>query len=364
MRVLFLLLGLFIVFSVLASETKEDSMYIEEIRIESIELGREGNLIEAFEKIELAITESKRVQLSERFINKRLKIILANRYSQIGDFDRAIELTKNLELFFKNDNDPEYELWAKNNLGVYNQNIGRYNVAYHYFLECWQREEEIDALIDKIDYLDGLSASCIKLGRLKEAKIYLEKAKNLLVIYQSEWKESLLFHNYVNESNYALAIEDDIQAEKFLLKGVKITEKLGFRKGADAYQLLARLLLKRGKNLEALDYAGRIIPLRGADKDTLAKGPYLLQSYLIQSKALLALGNYEKALIFCKKAEDQVTFFQQRYMFNESKLHIGELRRENLETAVLALYHQYKRSGKVEYLEQALVLSTEQNRTY
>lgn len=355
MRIFFLVLSFILISKSYAVDIRKDSLYIEEIRKEGLELKRKGDFIGSIDRIEFAITEAKQLQLPESFINERLRDFLANRYSNIGDFDRAIELTKNLESFFRDKGDLRNELDAKTNLGVFNQNIGRHAIAYHYFLEGWEIQKESNEVVDKLDWLDGLSANCIELGRFNEARIYLDKAKNLLKNLQSKYREVLLVYYYINESNYALAVSEDSQAENYLLKCVKLTEEFGFRKGADAYNLLANLLLKQGRNEQAIDYAGRGISLFVGDQDTLAQDPYLLQSYSLQAKAFLALNNYKEALLSCRKAEDQAFFFQRKYMFDESKLYIGELRRENLETGVMALYYQYQQSGNTEYLEQALV---------
>lgn len=355
MRFYFLLFVSSLMFVSYAKSPKKDSLYIEGLRNEGIELAKNGNLIGSIERIEFAITEARLAKLPEQYINERLRDFLANRYSNIGDFDRAIELTKGLESFFKQNGDLENELETKTNLGVYNQNIGRHIVAYNYFFEGWKIQKDTDELEDKIDWLDGLSATCIELGKFKDAKNYLEEAESLLEICPSELKQVLLPYYYVNQSNYSLAIEDDAQAEFFLLKCVSLAEKTNDRKGADAYLSLAKLSLKQNKNQQGLVYAKKIITLLGADKDPLIKDPYLLQSYAIQAKAFLALSNYEEALLNCNKAENQSILFQQQYLFNESKLHIGELRRENLETGIMALYSQYKYSGKKQYLEQALI---------
>ncbi|MBL4708773.1 MAG: CHAT domain-containing protein [Flavobacteriales bacterium] len=355
MRIFFLLLGIFLVSKSYALDTKKDSLYFEVIRNDALTLKNNRDLIGSIEKIEFAIVELKLAKLSEFFINKRFRVFLSNRYSNIGDFDRAIELTKSIESFYKQIGDLNNELLAKNNLGIYHLNIGRPTIAYNYFSDCWKMQIPNVEVYKKLDWLDGLAACCIKLGRFKEAEIYLKEAESLLNIYMSEDKGVLLLYHYVNKSNYALAIADDVQAEKFLLKCVKLTEELDIRKGADAFNLLTRLSLKQGKNQQALDYTASTIELLSDDKNPNVKDPYLLQSYLLQAKVHLALNNYEAAVLSCQKAEDQANFFQRQYLFNESKLYIGELRRENLETAVMALYQQYKKYGKLEYIEQALV---------
>lgn len=349
MRILFLLLASTLVSIVHAADTKKDSLYIKGIHEEAYLLISTGNVIESLEKIQFAIAESKLNQISDRFVNGGIMIFLANRYSNIGDFDRAIELTKNLESFFKQTGDLEGELEVKNNLGVYHLNIGRYAIAYQYYSDCWEMQSSDVETYKKLDWLDGLAASCIELGRLDETELYLLEAERLLNNYSSEWKEELLLYYYVTKSNYAFAIADEVQAEKHLLKCVGINEELNSRKGADAYQLLANLYLKQGKYQQALHYTDKVVSLLDVND------PYLLQSYSDRAKAFLALNNYEEALLNCEKAEDQAMFFQRKYMFNESKLFIGELRRENLETGITALYYKYQQSGKVEYLEQALI---------
>lgn len=332
-----------------------DSLYIEELRAKGILLAREKNFIGCIAKIEFAIAQAKLLGLSERFINERLKLFLANRYSNIGDFDRAIEVVQELELFYNQNGEERRELYAKNNLGVYNQNIERHNVAYHHFYEGWQMAKEVGDLEDELDFLDGLSASCIKLGKLKEAETYLAEAEKLLKQYVGKYKEELYLYYYMNKSNHAIKTENDVNAEKYLLESVRLAEKIGSRKGADAYVSLARLSLKKRENEQALAYATKIIYLLGADEDSLVKDPYLLQANLLQAKALVALNKYEEALFTCKKAEGQAALFQRQYMFDESKLFLSELRRENLETGVLALFRLYEESNNVNYIYQALL---------
>jgi CHAT domain-containing protein len=355
MRLLFFLVFSLLFTSSQSAENKEDSLAIEAIRKEAENLAREGNIIESIDKVERAIARSTSLKLSEYFINERLRLFLANRYSNIGDFDRAIELAIGLELFYKENKDLSNELDVKNNLGVYNLNIGRSEVAYRYFIEAWQILQKGDDVIDQLDGLDGLAASCIELGRTTEAKNYLNKAEQLLKVCPLKWKENLEVYYLVNHAKHALATSNEAEAEKSLLRCIELAEKLNIRKGANAYQLLAELFLRQGKSQEALYCAKQTLRLLGDNGSSSVKDPYLLQSYLIQAKAHLALGNYEAVIENCKKAEKQAAFFQHKYIFNESKLYLGALRREGMETGVLALYELYRQSKKQEYLEEALV---------
>lgn len=353
MRIFFVLFGLFFVVQTARAEERGDSLAIEQVRNEAVQLARQGNMVGSIEKMESAIAQSIVLGLSEAFINKRLRLFLANRYSNIGDFDRSIEIASKLELFYKGNGDLKNELYVKNNLGVYNQVVGRYEVAYHYFLEGWQIQKEGNDIEDQLDWLDGLSASCIELGRTEEARGYLAKAEQLLKVCPLESKDELLLYYLVNKSNHALAVGKE--AEVSLVKCIALAEATGDRKGVDASLLIANLFLRQGKNQLAWEYAEKMRQLLGADQDNAAKDPYLLQAYLIQAKAELALGNYEGVLANCEKAETQGAFFQRQYLFNESKLYIGELRRENLEIGVMALYHLYEQTNQHHFLEEALI---------
>ena len=353
MRIFILFLCFLTATSVFASSS--DSLAIEKLYKDAVRLARKKNPQGAIEKLELAIERAQTAHLPEAYINKRLRGYLANRYSNIGDFDRAIELATVLEAYYTLVGDLDLEIRAINNLGVYNQNIERHKIAYQHFRKGWELIKDSNKIVDKLDLLDGLSSSCIHLNRLEEAKEYLSHAEQLLTICTSEWLEEITLYHWVSKAKYALAIEQDEQAEKILLKSIELGEKNHDRKVADAYRLLAELYLRQNNFIGAYQKANRITTLFQTEKNPNLKDPYLFQSYMLQAQALLHLKRYDEVLINCDKAEGQASFFQRQYMFNESKLFLGSLRRKNFETGVLALYHKYQQTQDKGELEQAIV---------
>jgi len=324
------------------------------LKSKAVEAKEAGDMISAISLAKRAIQQSQVEKVSEKEIVK-LKNFLANRYSNIGDFDRAIELGKTLERYYIKIEDNRRRLNTLNNLGVYHQNIGRYDLAYGYFKIGWEQDKETGDVIDQLDWLDGLASSCIKMNRLREAQLYLDESLTLLRLCDSEEKREMQLYYFINRAQLAKARGDKDEGLPMLKKAAEIAAFLGSRKGVDALNEMAEIYLEKNS------YSSVIAQLNGVEKlldikgNPYLKDPYLLQTYTLAAQAYAGQGDRAKSLMMIEKAEVQAAYYHTQYMFNESKLYLDELRRKNLELGVEVCHGLWQKTGNNEYLVAALL---------
>lgn len=322
------------------------------LKSKAVEAKEAGDMISAISLAKRAIQQCQVEKVSEKEIVK-LKNFLANRYSNIGDFDRAIELGKTLERYYIKIEDNRRRLNTLNNLGVYHQNIGRYDLAYGYFKIGWEQDKETGDVIDQLDWLDGLASSCIKMNRLREAQLYLDESLTLLRLCDSEEKREMQLYYFINRAQLAKARGDKDEGLPMLKKAAEIAAFLGSRKGVDALNEMAEIYLEKNS------YSSVIAQLNGVEKlldikgNPYLKDPYLLQTYTLTAQAYAGQGDRAKSLMMIKKAEVQAAYYHTQYMFDESKLYLDELRRKNLELGVQVCYGLWQETGNNEYLVAA-----------
>ncbi|MFT5056710.1 MAG: CHAT domain-containing protein [Pseudoalteromonas distincta] len=324
------------------------------LKYEALEAKKAGNMLSSISFAKRAIQVAQVENMAEQDVVK-LKSFLANRYSNIGDFDRAIELGKTLEHYYRKTGDNRRRLNTLNNLGVYHQNISRYDLAYGYFKTGWNQDKKTGDVIDQLDWLDGLASSCIKLNRLKEAQLYLEESATLLRSFKSDEKMEMQLYYFINRAQLAKAMGDKEQGLPMLKKAAHIANILGNRKGVDAMNEMAKIYL----GIES--YPSVIAQVTGVEKlldikgNPYLKDPYLLQTYTLAAKAYARQGDRARSLMMIEKAEVQAAYYHTQYMFNESKLYLDELRRINLELGVEVCYALWQETSNNEYLLAALL---------
>ncbi|MFT6111988.1 MAG: CHAT domain-containing protein [Bacteroidia bacterium] len=350
-----LFIALFSCFISLWASREQDSMRVMQLGRSAVEYRNSDDLVNAIKTVKIAIELADKSGLSDEFINNKLRNFLANRYSNIGDFERAIEVGKMLQTYYLKTGNKQRELLTKNNLGVYHQNIGKYEQAYNYFSQGWNAEKISGDVIDKLDWLDGLASSCIYLKRLEEAQLYLDKSLALLRAVRSDEEKEMQLYYFINRAQLAKAMGDKEQGLPMLKKAAHIANFLGNRKGVDAMNKMAKIYL----GIES--YPSVIAQVTGVEKlldikgNPYLKDPYLLQTYTLAAQAYAGQGDRAKSLMMIEKAEVQAAYYHTQYMFNESKLYLDELRRKNLELGVKVCYDLWQETGNNEYLVAALL---------
>jgi CHAT domain-containing protein len=350
-----LFIALFSCFISLWASREQDSMRVMQLGRSAVEYRNSDDLVNAIKTVKIAIELADKSGLSDEFINNKLRNFLANRYSNIGDFERAIEVGKMLQTYYLKTGNKQRELLTKNNLGVYHQNIGKYEQAYNYFSQGWNAEKISGDVIDKLDWLDGLASSCIYLKRLEEAQLYLDKSLALLRAVRSDEEKEMQLYYFINRAQLAKAMGDKEQGLPMLKKAAHIANFLGNRKGVDAMNEMAKIYL----GIES--YPSVIAQVTGVEKlldikgNPYLKDPYLLQTYTLAAQAYAGQGDRAKSLMMIEKAEVQAAYYHTQYMFNESKLYLDELRRKNLELGVKVCYDLWQETGNNEYLVAALL---------
>jgi CHAT domain-containing protein len=350
-----LFIALFICFISLWASREQDSMRVMQLGRSAVEYRNSDDLVNAIKTVKIAIELAYKSGLSDEFINNKLRNFLANRYSNIGDFERAIEVGKMLQSYYLKTGNKQRELLTKNNLGVYHQNIGKYEQAYNYFSQGWNAEKISGDVIDKLDWLDGLASACIHLKRLEEAQLYLDKSLALLRTVRSDEEKEMQLYYFINRAHLAKAMGDKEQGLPMLKKAAHIANFLGNRKGVDAMNEMAKIYL----GIES--YPSVIAQVTGVEKlldikgNPYLKDPYLLQTYTLAAQAYAGQGDRAKSLMMIEKAEVQAVYYHTQYMFNESKLYLDELRRKNLELGVKVCYALWQETGSNEYLVAALL---------
>jgi CHAT domain-containing protein len=350
-----LFIALFSCFISLWASREQDSMRVMQLGRSAVEYRNSDDLVNAIKTVKIAIELADKSGLSDEFINNKLRNFLANRYSNIGDFERAIEVGKMLQTYYLKTGNKQRELLTKNNLGVYHQNIGKYEQSYNYFSQGWNAEKISGDVIDQLDWLDGLASSCIKLNRLKEAQLYLEESATLLRSFKSDEKMEMQLYYFINRAQLAKAMGDKEQGLPMLKKAAHIANILGNRKGVDAMNEMAKIYL----GIES--YPSVIAQVTGVEKlldikgNPYLKDPYLLQTYTLAAKAYARQGDRARSLMMIEKAEVQAAYYHTQYMFNESKLYLDELRRINLELGVEVCYALWQETSNNEYLLAALL---------
>jgi CHAT domain-containing protein len=350
-----LFIALFICFISLWASRKQDSMRVTQLGRSAVEYRNSDDLVNAIKTVKIAIELADKSGLSDEFINNKLRNFLANRYSNIGDFERAIEVGKMLQAYYLKTGNKQRELLTKNNLGVYHQNIGKYKQAYKYFIRGWNAEKISGDAIDKLDWLDGLASSCIHLKRLEEAQSYLDKSLVLLRTVRSDEAKEMQLYYFINRAQLAKARGDKDQGLPMLKKAAHIANVLGNRKGVDAMNEMAQLYLEIESYPSVIAQAEGVEMLLDIKGNPYLKDPYLLQTYTLTAQAYAGQGDRAKSLMMIEKAEVQAAYYHTQYMFNESKLYLDELRRKNLELGVQVCYGLWQETGNNEYLVAALL---------
>lgn len=356
MRIIF-----FIAFNILVIRASvasyPDSSQVLKLANEATKYRKSGDLINAINSVKQCIRIAEEIGFDEAFINGDLKLFLANRYSNIGDFDRAIELGDYLITYYRKVGNVSDELYMLNNVGVYHMNLGQYIQAYNYFFKGWQIERNNGDIIDKLDWLDGLASSCIKLGNLRDAQAYLNKSVALLRQLDGEDKSEMQLYYFINRAQLDQARGDTEMGLPSFKKASHMATVLGNRKGADAYNEMARIYLKKGMYKEVLNQKAAVENLLNVQANPYLKDPYLLQTYTLAAQANAQLGDVAGALLMIERAEQQAAYYHTQYMFNESKFYLDELRRKNLELGVQVCYNLFEKTNDVQYAQSALLFA-------
>jgi len=343
--------------TLIASAGNKDSIRVVELGIQATEYRKAGDIIKAISKVKQAINLAEQIGLDKSVINGRYKRFLANRYSNIGDFDRAIELGDYLISYYHTTGNQDKELLMLNNVGVYHMNLGQYAKAYDCFYKGWQLEKDDGEIIDKLDWLDGLASSSIKLGKLREARAYLNKSVPLLRLLNGEELSEMQVYYFVNRALLDQAIGEKEMGLPAFKKAADIATHLGIRKGADAYNEMARIYLLKGQYQEVLNQKEAVEKLLKVQANPYLKDPYLLQTYTLAAQANAHLGDMAGALLMIERAEQQAAYYHTQYMFNESKFYLDELRRKNLELGVQVCYDLFEKTNDVQYAQSALLFA-------
>ncbi|PCJ65169.1 MAG: hypothetical protein COA58_09910 [Bacteroidetes bacterium] len=336
---------------------QEDSLRVAQLRSEAKLRIKENNLSECILKLKEAISLAKEITLSDEYINKELVSVLANRYSNIGDFERAIELNLVLKDFYLKSEDYTRYIWTLNNLGIYYNNQGKYKEAKRYFQDGYRFANKLNLKSDQIDLLDGLVHTNISLGEFANAKRSLNNEKRLLSISNDEFKDiQTVYYNYA-QATYFDKINQKDEAIKAYKKAIHTAKKIGDRKLVSAAIELANLYLTTNKYKLATEQIAEVFEFYDITSNPLIKDPYLLQAYFINAQALRGMGERQKALLMIHKAEEQATFFHSQYMFTESKFFLDEYRRKNLELGVTLCNQLWEQTNDSKYVIQALLMA-------
>ncbi|MCB9260951.1 MAG: CHAT domain-containing protein [Flavobacteriales bacterium] len=289
----------------------------------------------------------------ELFKHISLGYTLAHLYSNIGDFDRAIEMNYvALQYFTKQKNDIE-QMWCHNDLGVYFTNKSQHDSAYNHFLKGYQLAEKNKLISEKIDMLDGLSFSSIALKDFVSAKNYLQQAENLLNSTKGKDKDIQLVYFYFNQALFYKRQNDTEQAGVFFEKSILAGNDLNERKLVHVRMEYAHLLINTYPQ-KAKNQLVKNLEFYDLKNNPNAKDPYLIETYMLLAKISVAEKNNQLAYEFVNKSEKQSKYFHELYQFDKSKLFLNEIRRVNLELGIEVCLNLYRQSSEQKWLEKAI----------
>ena len=257
------MLSLFILFSMISfsQESKIDSLKGELKSVSNVEkrarllneIGLEYIYNKKYFDSAFYYTEKSIVLSEEKGFNKMIGsgyVNLANLYSEMGNYDTAINNYKKAkEIFEAND------LIAP--LSVVNSSIASmyflkedFNQALEYFKHAivlsHKANDTVGIIIDHFNLADTYH----ELGDYQEAKMKMEYARTLIADKNLVFADSHLYYGKV-----LLALNNDSLAEEEVLKGYQIAQKNNsVRSTGDALQLLFKIQEKKENYKDALYY--------------------------------------------------------------------------------------------------------------
>ena len=329
-----------------------DSIYVLD-RIRQVDtLQSSIQRIEGYTKL---IPIARKLKFSDNWIKNNLEYRIGQNYSRIGDFKRAQEINLEFIKYYGTIGAYEDLFWAYSDLGTYHFNDGDFLVSLknHKIGLGLCRKHRLESLF--IDSYQGIADDFIALGQMDSASLYIEKMKHILKTQGSDvyWESRL--YAYSTLGQFAEHKNDLYGAEIYYNKALEIADAAKRRKGADIGNRLATIYLGNQQLDKCIAILGRTLNQLGVNDSITIYDAYLMGAYSRIAKAFFIKEELDSVLFYTAKAEQQYTFFIEKYAFDQSKISHSELRRSNLELAVQTYRKLYVKSGEEKYLTNALL---------
>jgi len=235
-------------FSVVFADRISDSAQVMQWAKEASAYKKQGELIKCIESVKKAIELGESIDLDPSFVTGRLKNYLANRYSNIGDFDRAVELNLIVKAFYLKTEDYNRYVWSFNNLGINHFNQGQYVDAKKHFSDGYNFANKLNLVSEQIDLLDGLVLCSIRLKDYDAAQHYLKREKELLQSSKGEDADIQKVYYAYAKADYHKALGQKKEAAKWYEKSIAKAKELDDRKLVNGAVDLAELYFSLGQN--------------------------------------------------------------------------------------------------------------------
>lgn len=315
----------------------------------------DGAPIEAETLFKNALSLAHSYKISTEFIDSEVLLRLQNCYLTIGDNRRAREIQESLVTHAKASENNRNLIYALNDLAVSYANELNFEKAYSVYKEYILLVTKDE---DRIDGLDGLSATSIRLGFLDEALVYLNECERLLKYGQSRFKkEQYVFYNF-NKASYFLKVNDKNRAEEYLLKVVNDKLAQGYRKSVLSRLELAKIYFQNQKykaSMKQLTLAKFFFEKAGGQ--SIVKDPLVVEINYYIAKILLMRGEHIEALPFVSESNKVTAFVESQYLFNEAKFQLNEYNHHNLALGVQISFELFRKTNDPKHLIQALIFA-------
>jgi CHAT domain-containing protein len=342
--------------SLVYSANVNDSLKISE-EYKRAYIDNKKNLPKRISEFQKLIIKANELGLSQNWIQDKLVYRLAQDYSRIGDFDRAIEINSSLTQHFDSIGDYENLVWCYADLATYYNNQSKHRevkLAYEKGLQIALENQISDRLID---LYDGLASVSIDLNELLSAKRYIALTDERLSFYLERDKKEVETYFNITKAKYYLALKDDEKSEKYYRDAIAIASSIEHRKVADLRADLAQLYLRSNRKEEAIAQLTKIIEHFGADTNSAFKDIYLIKAYEMQAMVYLKDNEIKNAQGAIRNARQQIDFFHNQYVFATSKLYLNKMRRKILELGMHIEYKAFQKTGNQKHLIQALLFA-------